>query len=259
MVVVDDGSPPEFAPKHLKPWAPRRTFFLKHAQNRGRAVARNTGWQHTNADCILFLDADMYALPETLGSHFTFHRQHGPQWIAQGHIIGQQDLATEPVKSLWTDASQAFFATGHVSVAREALVKTGGFDSDFSTYGWEDLELGLRLKQRGYLQHKLKSAVTYHFEPPFDHRNWERDCQKEHHRAEAALILLKKHPDAYGLCQASTIDSALAHLIRKLMPHEGTLKKLERLQHHNAKLALALYRGRLHQEYVKALARLLRP
>jgi glycosyltransferase involved in cell wall biosynthesis len=259
VVVVDDGSPPHFASENLRTSAPRRTVFLKHAQNQGRAVARNTGWQHSDADFILFLDADMYALPETLGSHFLFHQQQGPQWIAQGHIIGQQDPHVTPSESLWTDASQAFFATGHVSIAREALLKTCGFDPDFSAYGWEDLELGLRLKQQGYRQQKLKSAVSYHFEPPFCSEHWSQDCQKEQHRAEAAKVLLKKHPDAYRLCQASAFDSTLAHIISKGLPHDKILKKLERLQHHNAKLALALYRGLLHQEYVKALAHHLRP
>ena len=133
-------------------------------------------------------------------------------------------------------------------------MSTGGFDTDFSSYGWEDLELGLRLKQRGYRQQKLKTAVSYHFEPPFCHSHWAQDCQKERHRAKAAWVLLKKHPEAYRLCQATAIDAGLAHLLQYLIPHEKSLKKLEQLQHRHPKLALALYRGLLHQEYVKALA-----
>lgn len=256
VVVVDDGSPPLFAPENLKAYAPQRTVFVKHPNNQGRAAARNTGWQHLDSDFILFVDADMYLLPEALGSHFRFHGQRGSNWIGQGHIIGQQNLSTPPVASLWTDASQAFFATGHVSIAREALVNTGGFDSDFSSYGWEDLELGLRLKQQGYRQKKLKAAISYHFEPPFCSTDWEQDCQKEHHRAIAAQVLLQKHPEAYHLCQASAIDAGLAQLLRTLIPHHAILKKLERLQDRHPKLALALYRGLLHQEYVNALSHL---
>ena len=253
VVVVDDGSPPPFEVAQLKAWAPRRTVFLKHSQNAGRAVARNTGWHHAQAEFILFLDADMYALPDTLGGHFAFHRQQGKQWIGQGQIIGQHDLSKPPIKSVWTDASQAFFATGHVSIAREALVNTGGFDADFSTYGWEDLELGLRLKQNGYRQAKLNAAVSYHFEPLFCLDDWERDCQKEHDRAKAALVSLKKHPSAQRFCQASSLDKRTTQLFKSLIPLRSTLAQLEHLQSLHQKLALALYRGLLHQEYVSAL------
>lgn len=253
VVVVDDGSPPPFAAEQLKAWAPRRSVFLRHSQNKGRAVARNTGWQYVQADSILFLDADMYTLPDTLKTHFTFHRERGTQWIGQGHIIGQQDLSKTPTESVWTDASQAFFATGQVSIAREALIQTGGFDPEFSVYGWEDFELGLRLKQRGYRQAKLKSAITYHFEPLFCVEDWACDRQKEYDRAKAALILLKKHPDAQFLCQASVLDASVSHLLKKWIPLRSTLRQLEALQTLHPKLALAIYRGLLHQEYVSAL------
>lgn len=52
---------------------------------------------------------------------------------------------------LFQDNSAAFFATGNVALSRRLLLEAGNllttsgdgpFDSDFSEYGWEDLELG---------------------------------------------------------------------------------------------------------------------
>lgn len=49
------------------------------------------------------------------------------------------------------DISAAFFATGNVAISRKRLLgasnmlpegSLGPFDSSFSEYGWEDLELG---------------------------------------------------------------------------------------------------------------------
>ena len=61
------------------------------------------------------------------------------------------DPTAEPFKV--TDMSAAFFATGNVAISHQQLMaagtEDGPFDTDFSEYGWEDLELGERLKLRG--------------------------------------------------------------------------------------------------------------
>ena len=38
---------------------------------------------------------------------------------------------------------------------------------EFQLYGWEDLELGVRLKQLGLKLIKCPEAVGYHWHPPF--------------------------------------------------------------------------------------------
>lgn len=256
VIVVDDGSPMAYQPDRLKNKAPRRSTFIRLPENQGRAVARNRGWKRARAPWVLFLDADMALQAEAVGAHLDFHRAHGFGWIAQGHIVGQQYLDQEPVESVWTDASQAFFATGQVSIAREALIQTGGFDEDFTAYGWEDLELGLRLKQLGYRQKKLKTAISFHFEPPFsvhDAEDWTKAVDKEQQRAHGALLFLQKHPQAKYLCQASAFDAQCAHLLLSTLPTRPFLQGLVALQKRHPKLALALYRGLLHQHYVQAL------
>lgn len=259
VVVVDDGSPEEYVPGTLKREAPYRTHWIRLPGNQGRAVARNVGWRAAQTPWIVFLDADMVLHPEALGAHFRFHRTRGQGWIGQGKVIGQNQRDVLPVASVWTDASQAFFATGHVSVAREALELTQGFDEAFTQYGWEDLELGLRLQQAGYRRAQVKTATAYHWEPLLTASQWPRDLAKEQQRARGALHLLAKHPQqGRFLCQATFGDAASAAVLRRLLPASRLLPGLLQLQRTQPKMALALYRGILHQYYVQALQDLLK-
>ena len=48
------------------------------------------------------------------------------------------------------------------SVAREALLRVGGYDERFG-WGWEDKELGVRLEQAGVRGHSIRyTAPVYH-------------------------------------------------------------------------------------------------
>ncbi len=270
MIVVDDGSPEVFRASQLSSFAPRNTHFLRHDTNRGRAYSRNRGWREATSPLTLFLDADMYLTPESVKAHLNFHQQY-PGGIAQGHIIGQSlgslkdffDNTYDDTRrlresalqeSVWTDASQAFFATGHVSLARHLLEQTQGFDEAFSDYGWEDLELGLRLQALGVMQQKIKTAVAYHYEPLFAVNHWLTDLEKERQRASGAQQLMQKHPQkGRWLCQGTVFDRGVSGVLRWVFPPEKSLPRLEQLQKKHPKMALALYRGLLHQYYVKSL------
>jgi hypothetical protein len=62
--------------------------------------------------------------------------------------------------------SRAFFCTCNVSVPRTALEAAGGFDAGFNLYGWEDTELGLRLRRRDVRRVFAWPAYLYHIKPP---------------------------------------------------------------------------------------------
>ncbi|PKL75222.1 MAG: family 2 glycosyl transferase, partial [Candidatus Melainabacteria bacterium HGW-Melainabacteria-1] len=151
IVLVDDGSTDPTL-SELQPlfsvWP--RLRRLVFSDNRGRAAARNAGLALARGELVIFLDADMDVGPDFVAEHWRFYVAQGAGWIGQGRIIGTQDPAIRPMPSLWTDASCARFATGNVSVAREILLRLGGFDEAFSGYGFEDLELGYRLMQAGW-------------------------------------------------------------------------------------------------------------
>jgi hypothetical protein len=79
-------------------------------------------------------------------------------------------------------------------VARRWLDEAGGFDPDFGFYGWEDLELGLRLRRLGVRLVQAPGAVGYHWRPAFSFADWPALMAKEDERARAARVFLRKHP-----------------------------------------------------------------
>ncbi|MEO6991681.1 MAG: galactosyltransferase-related protein, partial [Candidatus Baltobacteraceae bacterium] len=70
---------------------------------------------------------------------------------------------------IWTltNYSGNYFWTTNVSVARAQLDAVGGaFTETFREYGWEDIELGLRLRFAGTRSTFNPRALVYHYKPP---------------------------------------------------------------------------------------------
>lgn len=252
IILVDDGST-EAMPSYLQTqylhW--HRLNYIRLSQNQGRSAARNQGLLLAKAPLILFLDSDMFVEPDFIYQHWYWHQSKGAGWIGQGKIIGTPDFIQQAPASLWTDASRAQFATGNVSVSRQALMDTGGFDTEFSAYGFEDLELGFRLKQAGQRFDTVHKAVSWHYEPPLSELNWQEDIAKERARGHGAALFYQKHPclEVRLIAQLTPLHPLLDQFLRF-----GGLITEARWQHYlptlyakHPKLALAIYRGLLNR------------
>jgi GT2 family glycosyltransferase len=99
---------------------------------------------------------------------------------------------SEPYKI--TDFSAAYFATGNVAIARKWLEEAGMFDTSFQQYGWEDLELGVRLKKLKLKLIKCPEAVGYHWHPPFSLEDIPGLIEKEIQRGKMGVVFYQKHP-----------------------------------------------------------------
>ena len=112
----------------------------------------------------VFIDSDILVVPEFIGAH-SLHNE--PQVVAVGPVV-HTDNIDDPYSASFkiTDMSRAFFATGNASVAKEHLLEAGLFDEAFNQYGWEDLELGHRLRKLGLRKVKVPEAVGYHYKEP---------------------------------------------------------------------------------------------
>lgn len=250
VIVVDDGSDEPLIPELqalLSNWPKLRYWHF--ADNRGRSAARNQGIELARGEVLIFLDSDMAVEPTFVAEHWRFHQHHGAGWIGQGQIIAVSELNARPEANFWTDASRAFFATGNVSVAKVAL-QAERFDQAFSEYGWEDLELGYRLKKAGYQRSFVKHARSYHYEPVVSAlplANWQRDLDKEQARGRGGAIFYRKHP-CFEVALMTQL-SALNLLADKLLmwPGETFLKRqIQSLTKSRPALALALYRALLN-------------
>lgn len=168
-----------------------------HQANKGIAVTRNVGVREAGGTIIIFVDSDVVVTPTFVAEHLNAHRLAGEHWIiCQGSPIltcNFDDPTTEPFNPL-TDASRAEFDTCNVSVHRQAIIDAGCFDEDFSQYGWEDLELGIRLKKLGLKVVRRPQAVGYHYHPPFHLDMLPAMVEKEIARGRGAVLFYRKHP-----------------------------------------------------------------
>ncbi|MBE3574920.1 MAG: glycosyltransferase family 2 protein [Firmicutes bacterium] len=196
IIVVDDGSTdgtPDMV-EALQSGA-RCRLVLARQSHRGPAAARNHGLRLSQGWLTVFIDSDILVRPDFLAAHRAAHDR--PLLIAHGPVIHTEDLehATEtPMR--WTDHSRAFFATGNVSVERRWLFEAGLFDETFREYGWEDLELGRRLRRLGLKGIPCPQAPGYHYHPPFRLEQLPAQLEKERQRGHTALYYYRKHPVA---------------------------------------------------------------
>jgi GT2 family glycosyltransferase len=151
-----------------------------------RASARNIGILYSKNDIVLFLDADMLAHKNLITEHIMIYKKYKTKNIA---VIGlelrindlyilkdfsdylnfinniylnypKSRLRLKKRKISWYK-----FLTGNLSSFKENFIKTGLFDSNFKTYGFEDLELGYRFYKLGLNLIFNPLSVCYHLHP----------------------------------------------------------------------------------------------
>ena len=211
IVLVDDGSTDgtlEWLEERAAEFPQVRAFWQN---NQGQATARNLGVKQAKGDTIVFVDSDVVVTENFLQAHADALVQ-GQQQLktnqATGKLVAPDCLfsygrtvntfnfdnpTAEPYKL--TDFSAAYFDTCNVAIARKWLEKAGLFDTQFKQYGWEDLELGVRLKQLGLKLIKCPAAVGYHWHPPFALEQIPSLIDKEIQRGRMGVLFYQKHPN----------------------------------------------------------------
>ncbi|MEJ1935950.1 glycosyltransferase [Nostoc sp. NIES-2111] len=200
IVLVDDGSTDgtlNWLAAHKQEFPHVRWFEQDHA---GPAAARNLGVEQAQGDIIIFIDSDLVVLENFLQAHSDAlvqgqEKLESDRFFTYGAVINTCNFdnpTAEPYKI--TDFSAAFFATGNVAIPKHWLEKAGLFDTGFQLYGWEDLELGVRLKNLGLQLIKCPTAVGYHWHPPFNLDQIPNLIDKEIQRGRMGVLFYKKHP-----------------------------------------------------------------
>ncbi|BAZ02415.1 family 2 glycosyl transferase [Tolypothrix tenuis PCC 7101] len=200
IVLVDDGSTDgtlEWLAAHQEEFPHVRCFEQDH---QGPAAARNLGVEQAQGDTIIFIDSDLVVLSNFLQAHAEALVQGqkklgSDRFFTYGAVINTANFdhpTSEPYKV--TDFSAAFFATGNVAIPKHWLEKVGLFDTRFQLYGWEDLELGVRLKNLGLQLIKCPAAVGYHWHPAFRLEQIPNLIDKEIQRGRMGVLFYQKHP-----------------------------------------------------------------
>jgi glycosyltransferase involved in cell wall biosynthesis len=202
VVVVDDGST-DGTVQWLNSVSEFPHVRLIQQDHQGPAAARNLGVDKAIGSTIIFIDSDLVVTDCFLQSHaMTLSQAQSALGSAApapvftyGRVINTCNFdqpTTEPYKL--TDISAAYFATGNVAIDRTWLEQAGLFDTGFQLYGWEDLELGVRLKQLGLTLIKCPDAVGYHWHPAFSLAQIPRLIDQEIQRGRMGVLFYQKHP-----------------------------------------------------------------
>lgn len=164
------------------------TYAYEGEPNRGKA--RNRGIERAQGYLVLFCDDDIVAPPGFLAAHEAAH--DAPNLVVNGPILNVPSYDDRPHPTA-ANYSRAFLCTCNVSVPKHALDAVGGFDEEFRLYGWEDTELGARLREHGLRWKFAWDAYIWHIKPPTEN-TLEVESRKAVEKARMAARYLQKSP-----------------------------------------------------------------
>ena len=198
IIVVDDGSS-----DGTVNWIKENQTNLPHVvlyeqEHGGPALGRNLGVIKSKGDIVIFIDSDLVVIDKFLIHHVSklekYWLKKNKKCFTYGSVINTSNFENPQLEdSKITDISFAYFATGNVAISRDLLMEVGLFDTSFSLYGWEDLELGERLKKIGVQLIKCPEAKGFHWHPAFNCDQIPSLINKEIDRAKMALVFYQKH------------------------------------------------------------------
>ena len=229
IVLVNDGSQDD-TPEVIERAQRIATCALTvvHQANAGLARARNAGIARARGERIAFIDDDVLPTPVFAAEHLRSDARHGDV-VVRGAVINAESFDALPMP-LWTlkNYSANWFWTSNVSVRRARLDAAGGrFDESFSEYGWEDIELGLRLRALGTKAVFNRRAVAFHWKPRPKGTNVAGMLRQVRAQARTAVRLEQLHP---GWRVALAIgDTAPQRFLGDALRKSGVVPGLERV------------------------------
>jgi GT2 family glycosyltransferase len=217
IIVLDDGSTDDSAEAVRGLNGPVRLIY-EWRENRGRGAARNAGARLAHNPVLLFLDADVRPAPGFLSGHARQHQAH-----RRAGVQGRTLQAPETLKTTFMRAtnllpdltirrkealSPLHVITRNFSVTAEAFWEVGGFDEAFVGYGWEDIELAMRLQEAGVALRYEPEALAYHHHV----QRLEDLIPKLRQAGEGAVYFWRKHGRTRRLGLFLEIDPLLLPL-----------------------------------------------
>lgn len=192
VILVDDGSTDNTKDIASK-FSTHSNFVYLYKENGGLASARNRGLSAARGEYVLLTDDDIFADYYLLEEHLKTHKT-GEGLVVKGivnHFSGEE-IPRKPEFTM-EDISYNFFWTSNVSIKKDYIDRSGRFDEDFREYGWEDIELGLRLRKLGLKSVTNKKAIVYHFKKELTFGDIPSVIRRACAKGRSAVVFLKKN------------------------------------------------------------------
>ena len=153
----------------------KKIKYIYHTKNRGRSVTRNSGIHIASGEYIFFLDDDQIIDNYYFKAHLKIYMTNPYVVATVGHV-----RTPDKFKDIWgsylesrgavkigenIDLPAKYFQIGNASIKSDILRKIGIFDKNITSYGGEDVEMGIRIKQYGKIYFS-KAGISYHFDIP---------------------------------------------------------------------------------------------
>lgn len=183
VLLAADATVTDLAPLEARLVAAGVPGRVVRGERPGASAARNAGWRESDAELVLFLDDDVWAGPELLAAHRSVHATEPTLGVgAIGRLRFADTLTVTPFMR-WVEAGLQFDTGGlagrtetgwwhlytcNCSLKRAALAAVGGLDEVGFPFGYEDLDLGLRLDRAlpdGLRLRIPARAEAEHFQP----------------------------------------------------------------------------------------------
>lgn len=245
-VLVADDASTDGTPEVIEQARRRARCAIRTTRMPRRAgvpATRNAAIRQAEGEIIVFVDDDSLAPPQFLTAHLAAHTAHPEGIVGRGPVIVVPDLDRPfDVRGNVLDISTAYFDTDNGSVRLRHLLEAGLFDEAFFPYGWEGLDLGIRLRRLGLKRVFSKAAALYHYRPELAPGALDGMLTKEEERARTARIFYAKHPTlesrfavqltplhlllntlqrGFGLVTAANVEALLARTQRWGIPGVG--------------------------------------
>ncbi|MEO9169733.1 MAG: glycosyltransferase [Candidatus Baltobacteraceae bacterium] len=191
VIIVDNGSGDDTSAvveRQTARGAYPVTYVYEPEPNRGKA--RNRGIACAKGYLVLFCDDDVQLPAGFLAAHETAHSTSN--LVVNGPILNVASYDDTPKPSAG-NYSRAFLCTCNVSIPKHALDAVEGFDEAFDLYGWEDTELGVRLRESGLRWTFAWDAYLWHVKPPSEN-TLEVETRKALEKARMAKRFIEKQP-----------------------------------------------------------------
>ncbi len=201
VIVVDDGST-DGSVEMVKDWPARYNLRCIAAGHQGPGPARNLGVAKATGKLVIFLDSDAFAAPWFVSEHVKSHCEAGKPVFVDGpaiYVSGRAAvdnpcfISREIKAQAWFDFFGVPFVSVNVSCPREDFLRLGGFDSRFGkAYGYEDTELGIRLRLAGLGNIRNRRAYVLHHTDGTP--TLESEMKKRRECGSNGALFYEKHP-----------------------------------------------------------------